>query len=228
MSQQWYYVKDGQRRGPISTHELRDVVASGQLQADDLVWKEGMVNWAAARNLKGLFPARSCTNLSLPPDLPVRITSPLPSSEASETSTPPRVECMEAKIAPMRVALPRAPGVANSAPWFYALNGKRIGPVNDAGITHLLAPGHYQQRLLGMERGIRQLDTHSSDIVKEDRHRTTAANGFRRKQQRRLDDCVCSDYWKASSICYRRNHALETGLLLVHHCGSERRALRYR
>lgn len=39
---QWYYVRDNQRQGPISEAEFQSLVASGVIQADTLVWRQGM------------------------------------------------------------------------------------------------------------------------------------------------------------------------------------------
>ena len=54
---QWHYSKSGQQQGPVSSEQLKQLAASGQLQPSDLVWKEGMAQWAEARRMKGLFPA---------------------------------------------------------------------------------------------------------------------------------------------------------------------------
>jgi len=55
MPDQWYYQRDGQQCGPISVPLLKQLAASGELKPTDLVWKEGMIQWAHARSLKGLF-----------------------------------------------------------------------------------------------------------------------------------------------------------------------------
>lgn len=52
----WYYAKNDQQLGPISGVELRRLAQAGDLTRDDLVWREGMENWAAAGRVKGLFP----------------------------------------------------------------------------------------------------------------------------------------------------------------------------
>jgi len=52
-----HYSKSGQQQGPVSSEQLKQLAASGQLQPSDLVWKEGMAQWAEARRMKGLFPA---------------------------------------------------------------------------------------------------------------------------------------------------------------------------
>ncbi len=80
MASNWFYAdsgKDPQQRGPISSEELRGRARSGMLKPDDLVWKEGMQNWLAARKVKGLFldptprvPLQSVPPPPIPPQLP--------------------------------------------------------------------------------------------------------------------------------------------------------------
>ena len=58
MSQvEWYYARDNQQAGPVSAVELKQLAAAGDLSPDDLVWREGMAEWAPARNVRGLFEA---------------------------------------------------------------------------------------------------------------------------------------------------------------------------
>lgn len=56
MASEWYYSHGGQRHGPVSSDQLKELVAAGKLRADDLVWKEGMDNWTPAGKIKKLFP----------------------------------------------------------------------------------------------------------------------------------------------------------------------------
>ncbi|MEX0866077.1 MAG: GYF domain-containing protein [Pirellulales bacterium] len=56
---EWFYGKDGKELGPASSDQLRQLAQRGELAADDLVWSEGMSDWAEARRVKlltGLFP----------------------------------------------------------------------------------------------------------------------------------------------------------------------------
>lgn len=55
MADNWYVGRNGQRTGPFSADQIRQMVASGQLGPADLLWKEGMANWAAASSVPGLF-----------------------------------------------------------------------------------------------------------------------------------------------------------------------------
>lgn len=55
MSEQtWYYVRGAQRFGPVSKEEITRLLVSGELTLDDLVWSEGMKNWAPAREVPEL------------------------------------------------------------------------------------------------------------------------------------------------------------------------------
>lgn len=83
---QWYYAKNNQQQGPVSEEQLKQLVASGELQPSDLVWTEGMSQWAEARGMEWLFPAPtvppplspmlSTTSSQLPPPVPSTITPP--------------------------------------------------------------------------------------------------------------------------------------------------------
>lgn len=52
----WYYAKDGQQFGPISSQQLKQLAASGGLVPEDLVFREGSKDWVAASTVQGLFP----------------------------------------------------------------------------------------------------------------------------------------------------------------------------
>jgi uncharacterized RDD family membrane protein YckC len=41
----WYYLENGQQRGPLSEEEFEDSVRSGKITQDTLVWNEGMTGW---------------------------------------------------------------------------------------------------------------------------------------------------------------------------------------
>lgn len=59
MSNTWHYRHDGVERGPVSPAELKRLAATGGLEPDDKVWREGMEKWVPARTIKGLFPDAS-------------------------------------------------------------------------------------------------------------------------------------------------------------------------
>lgn len=42
----WHYVENGQQAGPVTEEQLRQLFQSGRINADTLVWREGMADWA--------------------------------------------------------------------------------------------------------------------------------------------------------------------------------------
>ena len=53
---EWHYSKDGEKTGPVSAGDLRQLASDGTLLPDDMVWKEGWADWKPAKSIKGLFP----------------------------------------------------------------------------------------------------------------------------------------------------------------------------
>ncbi|MDH1661360.1 RDD family protein [Stenotrophomonas sp. GD03777] len=48
---EWYYAVGQQRQGPLSVQEIRQRFQRGELNLDTLVWREGMAQWAALRQV---------------------------------------------------------------------------------------------------------------------------------------------------------------------------------
>lgn len=58
----WYANIHGEKRGPISSAELKSLAAKGDIDRTSLVWCDGLADWVQAGTIKGLFvgppPAR--------------------------------------------------------------------------------------------------------------------------------------------------------------------------
>jgi hypothetical protein len=52
----WYYSKNGQQNGPVSTDEIIRLFGTGSIGPKDLVWREGMVDWKPAGEVPDLSP----------------------------------------------------------------------------------------------------------------------------------------------------------------------------
>jgi hypothetical protein len=93
MADEWYYAKNGQQLGPVSTAVLTEMAAQGQVQPTDLVWREGMPNWAPARTVRGIYPDSAPTAASVPNPPSAGAAyglSPEPIPAAIPYSEPPR------------------------------------------------------------------------------------------------------------------------------------------
>jgi len=65
VADEWYYAENGQQRGPVPVTALREMAANGILKPTDLVWTEGMSQWAPASATRGIFRP--------PPQAPIRV-----------------------------------------------------------------------------------------------------------------------------------------------------------
>ncbi len=52
----WYVNVAGEQKGPMSTGELRGMLARGQVGPSDMVWREGMTEWTPAGSVPELQP----------------------------------------------------------------------------------------------------------------------------------------------------------------------------
>ena len=48
MSEPWFYVVNGERRGPVAGPALAQARRAGELRPSSLVWREGMPEWRPA------------------------------------------------------------------------------------------------------------------------------------------------------------------------------------
>ena len=55
-SNEYHFVRDGQRWGPVTLDELREMVATRELPPTALVWREGMGQWEPFESLPDLIP----------------------------------------------------------------------------------------------------------------------------------------------------------------------------
>jgi uncharacterized RDD family membrane protein YckC len=56
MADQWYVGRNGQKTGPYTTEQLRQLAAAGQLVSSDLLWKQGLEKWVPITEVRGLLP----------------------------------------------------------------------------------------------------------------------------------------------------------------------------
>jgi len=57
----WFFAADGKQHGPYPETDIRNLIASGAIRADTLVWTEGMASWQKAGDIPGLMSAGSST-----------------------------------------------------------------------------------------------------------------------------------------------------------------------
>lgn len=110
MPDDWYYVKNSERRGPVSLAKLRSMAADGWLAPDDLVWQSGMADWVPARSADGVFanPLADVLHKTIAGLRPTREEAP---SRSETGTTPPSIPAPTPKTA-RRHTRPRTPEIA--------------------------------------------------------------------------------------------------------------------
>jgi S1-C subfamily serine protease len=88
---EWYWMKDGQKHGPVDTAHLKEMARAGQLQPTDTIWREGLPNWVPASQANGLEfgvnrSARGSTSVATAP--------PSPSSQAVSSRGTIKYRCV--------------------------------------------------------------------------------------------------------------------------------------
>ena len=69
----WYYVENGQQKGPVTQDQLDELARQGTIKADSLVWTDGMANWlpySQARPGSGAAPMLPVSGAGYAPSLP--------------------------------------------------------------------------------------------------------------------------------------------------------------
>jgi TM2 domain-containing membrane protein YozV len=90
VNQEWYYSVNGDRQGPVAAAELKKLADAGTLKPADLVWKDGMADWAPAKSIKGLFAAGAGT------------PAPASSKSGEQAAARPRTDEADAADRPSR------------------------------------------------------------------------------------------------------------------------------
>jgi uncharacterized RDD family membrane protein YckC len=84
----WYYVEAGRQAGPFTEAEFLDLVQTGKVQPDTLVWHEGLANWQPYLSVK------PSPTLAAAPGAPsgLRLPSGSTGATAADTAAPPVAE----------------------------------------------------------------------------------------------------------------------------------------
>jgi len=83
---EWYLARDGQQHGPVTDAELKKIMELGYLRPTDLVWRQGMPEWALAESVLDLAPPAPTPSSAPAP------VAPVPTSRAAPVRGPSTVD----------------------------------------------------------------------------------------------------------------------------------------
>lgn len=108
MSESWSYVQNGATQGPITEDALRQLLGSGQLRWDDLVWRPGLTEWTQAGQIPELrstpppapapasIPAQATPRNAYEPPRSVVMSAPDPSSLDAQSAVAGAMDALRA------------------------------------------------------------------------------------------------------------------------------------
>lgn len=79
----WHYQVGTVKHGPVDSKRLKELAQNGELNRDDLVWREGLKSWVKAKKIKGLFTNSNAVDNEPPiiaPDVANPTKNPPPES----------------------------------------------------------------------------------------------------------------------------------------------------
>lgn len=86
---EWYWMKHGQKHGPVSTKLLKQLAKAGHLEPTDKIWREGLSGWVSASNANGLEFGRANSQSDGGSRAPSpRSTGPLGEPAAAQQAVP--------------------------------------------------------------------------------------------------------------------------------------------
>lgn len=80
-TRRWFYVREGRRLGPVETDRLVELVLTGEVSEDALVWHSGLPEWLKAREVEEI-------RRELPPPVPAVPPPPPPPPPPEEAVDP--------------------------------------------------------------------------------------------------------------------------------------------
>ena len=81
---EWYYARGNQQQGPVALQVIQEMLRTGQIQPNDLVWKQGLPNWLAASQVPELYAGQpgAAAQQPAPPYAPAPQQYPQPGGYA--------------------------------------------------------------------------------------------------------------------------------------------------
>lgn len=77
----WFVYSGRHQTGPFTSADLQRMAATGRVTPNDLVWKDGMDDWAKAATIKNLFPNYAPEPPPVQnrrPEIPIKVQSEVP------------------------------------------------------------------------------------------------------------------------------------------------------
>jgi hypothetical protein len=120
----WHYTRERHPKGPVTFEQLRELARTGELNPGELVWQEGMAQWAEARTIDGLYPS--------PPPVPAATAPPETAVVSPQEEQQPviEIETEEQRNQPveMPAKIDESPVVVEEEPLIEIVDEEQVEP----------------------------------------------------------------------------------------------------
>lgn len=89
MAGEWYYTQDQEQQGPVPEDQLKELIASGQVNTSESVWQDGMAEWQTISSMPELASAAPAPDTPAPDTPPPIKQGPPPRGGYTRRGGPP-------------------------------------------------------------------------------------------------------------------------------------------
>jgi hypothetical protein len=102
VTDEWYFARDTERRGPFSALQLIELATSGEIRPTDMVWKAGVEKRVAAGTISRLFPsveAEAVPEVAGEAEASAEVSERVSDTPVPSESNPPAIEMKKPELA---------------------------------------------------------------------------------------------------------------------------------
>lgn len=187
MSEKWYYVQSGERKGPIEFESMLELYRKSTLNSEDYVWTKGFENWMKIKDLKQFQTAIT------EPEVPDHTSVALPTDrKLSLTELSPDDNCIF-----IRIGVDRGSAPVEYGPFSIDLLKKLFEENRINGKTQIFAQGMGEWSFLGetagFEETFQQLPPQIEDSDRRNYYRKPFIARMFIENNQKLFEGICRD-----------------------------------
>lgn len=183
MSEQWYYVQDGKRVGPVPFEDVNSLYREGGLGPNDYVWRKGFQNWAKIQDVSD-FQAATTEEASQSIPAPIEIFD-LTSIDRQK------------KVFFIKTGADRGGSVAEYGPFSIELLIRLFQEKRINGKTLVFTQGMSNWEFLAEVKGFEDIFNEEPPVISESERRTAVRKPFIARMfiqnQKNVFEGICRD-----------------------------------
>lgn len=183
MSEQWYYVQNGKRVGPVPFDEVNTLYKEGSLTPEDYVWRKGLQNWVKIHQAEEF-------NISNEEEVTQSIPAPIQTFDLSKLDR-------QRKILFIKTGADRGGAETEYGPFSIELLIRLFDEKRINGKTLIFTQGMRDWEFLGEVNGYEDIFQETPPVISESERRTSVRKPFIARMfiqnQKNVFEGICRD-----------------------------------